>query len=119
MNKEILKEIWLPVEKLKQQIEKRELMTAKRYNERAKSNGEKYTYFILDKTHNAVKIGYSRSPIFRFDCFQNSTLNKLKLLKIITGNHERQMHQKFKTYFIRNEWFRYSDEIQVFIRKRY
>lgn len=77
-----------------------------------------FTYFIQDESGN-IKIGKSVNPEKRFIESQVGNASKLTLLLYIFGNKEKQLHQKFDFYRIRNsEWFKPNKQLKRFIEER-
>jgi len=77
-----------------------------------------FTYFIQDELGN-IKIGKSLNPEKRL--FENQIGNALKLTLIlyIFGDKEKQLHQKFDFYRIRNsEWFKPNGQLTRYIDSR-
>lgn len=73
-----------------------------------------FTYFIQDELGN-IKIGKSFTPEKRFQEFQVGNASKLTLLLYIIGNSEKELHQKFKSFRIRGEWFKQNEELLEYI----
>lgn len=77
-----------------------------------------FTYFIQDESGN-IKIGKSINPEKRFIESQVGNASKLTLLLYIIGNKEKQLHQKFDFYRIRNsEWFEPNKQLKRYIEER-
>jgi len=81
------------------------------YNERKSysDNCEKTNlYFIEDEANGAIKIGVANCPETRMRQLQVGNPNKLFLLKVIDDINpidELDIHEKYKNYRIRGEWF--------------
>ncbi len=75
-------------------------------------------YFVHNKTRNAVKIGFSENSERRFLALQTVSLDDLKLIGEIEGDRtvEKLLHQRFKEFRIRGEWFLASHELMEYIR---
>lgn len=77
-----------------------------------------FTYFIQDEFGN-IKIGRSVNPEKRFAINQVGNASKLSLILYIIGNKEKQLHQKFDFYRIRNsEWFKPNKQLKRYINER-
>ena len=81
-----------------------------------------YLYFISTTRKNVVKIGIAKNPNKRLKTFQTANYEKLIILRVIqvpTRNLafelEKALHQKFKKYHIRGEWFKLTPTIINFI----
>ena len=73
-------------------------------------------YFI--RCGEAVKIGISVKPYERIANLSSANHQKMELLATMDGSRkeEKAMHAKFAAYRIKGEWFRYSAEIDKFIK---
>ena len=81
-----------------------------------------YVYFIATKRKNAVKIGIANNPDQRLKTFQTANYEELIILRVIkVANRdmafklEKALHQKFKKYHIRGEWFKLTPTVVKFI----
>lgn len=81
-----------------------------------------YVYFITNGRKNVVKIGVAKNPSKRLKTFQTANHEKLIVLRVIRLNSrteafrlERALHQKFKKYHIRGEWFKLTSTVLSFI----
>lgn len=74
-------------------------------------------YLIADIEKRWCKIGISRNPKSRSNSIQTGIPFEVEILNVIEGDRkeERNLHQKFKKYHIRGEWFYYNTEIQKHI----
>jgi hypothetical protein len=72
-------------------------------------------YFI--RGGDLVKIGKANHPEMRLRELQTGSPFALELLLTLEGGtqEERALHKRFIAYRVRNEWFRYEDEIRDFI----
>lgn len=79
-----------------------------------------YVYFVLNKTQNEVKIGFSRNPECRLRSFQTGTTDELVLLKQVIGGRkeEQKIHLKFANFRIKGEIFQYSLKLKSFIEQQ-
>ena len=82
-----------------------------------------YVYFIATKRKNAVKIGVAKNPDKRLKTFQTANYQELIILRVIkVANRdlafklEKALHQKFKKYHIRGEWFKLTPTVIKFIK---
>lgn len=73
-------------------------------------------YFVSQNKH--LKIGYSNDPAFRVKCLQTSSPIKLKLIATMPGDSKTEsgLHYMFNHLRARGEWFRYTDELKLFVR---
>lgn len=72
-----------------------------------------HTYFVA--THNRVKIGRSASPPKRIKSLQTAQPEPLRVLLVLEGDREREMHDRFSRHRRSGEWFNLDDEILDFI----
>jgi hypothetical protein len=85
-------------------------------------------YFILDRTANAVKIGFTaRLATMRLMDIQLWSANKLEIIHTMPGNQsggdsvargivsEKGLHRRFKVHRMHGEWFRWCPEIAEFV----
>lgn len=73
------------------------------------------TYFIANSKY--VKIGKSFHVDRRFKDLLVGSPEPLSLLLVLPGNRERELHQQFKSYHVRGEWFELTKEIRDFIAR--
>lgn len=73
-------------------------------------------YAILNKINNKVKIGTANNPEERLRQLQTGNSDPLILAAVINAN-ERQLHQRFRRYHFRGEWFEYSREVENFFKE--
>lgn len=74
------------------------------------------TYVILSGP--AVKIGRSNNVRGRLAQLQHATATKLKLLLVLEGDREKELHQQFAHLRKEGEWFAYEPELQAFVAKQ-
>ena len=81
-----------------------------------------YVYFISTKRKKVVKIGVANNPKKRLKTFQTANHEELIILRVIkVANRdlafklESALHQKFKKYHIRGEWFKLTPTVIDFI----
>lgn len=77
-------------------------------------------YFIGSSEFKLVKIGFSLDTITlksRINLLQTSSPFTIEVIKCYDGdrNLEKALHKKFKHLKVKNEWFKYEDEIVNFI----
>lgn len=79
--------------------------------------GDGITYFIQGEKTGLIKIGMTvRScPCERYAALQASSPDKLLILGLIRGNHERKLHQRFSDSRSHGEWFHPSSGLLDFI----
>lgn len=74
-------------------------------------------YLISDSEKQYCKIGYTKkNPLQRLCTLQVGNPMKLSIISLIAGStsFEKLIHKKFKKYYIRGEWFKYSKDIIEF-----
>lgn len=73
-------------------------------------------YFLLC-SDNRVKIGTTTNIKHRMSGIQNGQSDEVKLLVEIQGSYETEkaLHQQFKRYRIRGEWFRYEGKLKTYV----
>lgn len=64
-----------------------------------------YTYLMIDKSNNAVKIGKSVNPLKRERTLQSEKIS-IKLIYAVDKDIENKLHKKYRDKRIRGEWFR-------------
>ena len=81
-----------------------------------------YVYFISNERKTVVKIGVANKPMKRLKTFQTAHYEELIILKVIKVSSralafklEVALHQKFKKYHIRGEWFKLSSSVRDLI----
>ena len=81
-----------------------------------------YVYFISTTRKNVVKIGIANNPKKRLKTFQTANYEELIILRVIKVENralafklETALHQKFKRYHIRGEWFKLTPTVMKFI----
>lgn len=71
-----------------------------------------FVYFIGDKLHTGIKVGYSKKPERRLKQLQTSNASKLEILYLIensTKETEKYYHRMFSSYLnISGEWYDYK-----------
>ena len=63
------------------------------------------TYFIQRGKNGPIKIGKSKDPEARLKELQTASDEELHLLAVVSGDIEKQLHEHFKNFRIRGEWF--------------
>jgi hypothetical protein len=71
-----------------------------------------FTYFILSRATNTIKIGIAKDVEKRKKVLQNACGNELEILHVIEGNIEKELHSKFSHLRQKGEWFTYTEEIK-------
>jgi len=77
-----------------------------------------YVYFIKNGEYNQVKIGWSDRPSIREKELQTGNPNQLKIIGVLPSQEssvETFLHDRYKIYHIRGEWFKYEGELKTFI----
>ena len=83
---------------------------------------ELFVYFILNRDHNAVKIGMSHDPKERIKHLQKFMLDELEFLGCISCGEnarkvEKELHRIFESSHIKGEWFKYELFVKESVRK--
>lgn len=73
------------------------------------------TYFIRAGDNGPVKIGISADPEKRLRGLQTAQPDKLKLLGVLSGDHESKLHRQFNDLRLHGEWFRPAATLLEFI----
>jgi predicted GIY-YIG superfamily endonuclease len=83
-----------------------------------------YVYFITNQHKTVVKIGIANSPKRRLKTFQTANHEELLILKTIKLKNrteafqlETALHNKFKKFHIRGEWFKLTRTVNSFIER--
>lgn len=80
-----------------------------------KRNGEKsFVYFMLDSDSDQIKIGRSVDPEKRLEQFKTAEPDIMMLAYYpeTKAFNETTLHQRFKRYRMKREWFRATKEIR-------
>lgn len=77
-------------------------------------------YFIQEEDTKNVKIGYTKDIESRFKGIQACNSSELHLMGVVQGDitAERRLHKKFDKHRIRNEWFKFSDDLKEYIKDK-
>lgn len=67
-----------------------------------------YTYLI--QQGECLKIGYTTDVKKRLRQYRTHNVD-FKLLYVLKGNEEKELHNKFSKFKFKNEWFNFDDEI--------
>jgi hypothetical protein len=79
------------------------------------TSGRIQTYFIQAETGGPVKIGKSRDASARLRGLQTGHPERLRVITLIDGDVESELHQKFAHLRTAGEWFRYTQELTDFL----
>lgn len=74
-----------------------------------------FTYFVQGPPFSPVKIGRATDVAQRVSSLQTATPHELRILRILEGDREAEMHERFSDDRIRGEWFRWSPAIESFV----
>jgi len=78
-----------------------------------------YCYFIGNRKRKVVKIGRTTNIYTRLKSIQTGYPYNLKILGYIETKRpkktEKKMHQYYRRYNLRGEWFKLSDRIELFL----
>ena len=78
---------------------------------------ESWTYFIQPEKGGNIKIGYtSRNPLQRLSALQTGCPDKLKIVGLIKGDVEKDLHKKFKKLNSNGEWFKNTKHLRNYIK---
>jgi hypothetical protein len=69
------------------------------------------TYIMKDELNSLYKIGKSKNPRLREKTLQ-SEKPTIKMIKVINDDIEKELHNKYKDFRIRGEWFNLN-KIQI------
>jgi hypothetical protein len=77
------------------------------------SKAKGHVYFILAKTSQMIKIGFSRDPQKRFTDLSTGSPEPLVLWGTVPGSFgaEALLHRRFNHLRIKGEWFKATDEV--------
>jgi hypothetical protein len=70
------------------------------------------TYVIEAVGTGTVKIGKSTNVGARMATLQTSTPSELRLVAVLKGDIENNLHRRFAAHRLNGEWFRFDDEIK-------
>jgi hypothetical protein len=74
-----------------------------------------FTYFIQGTPHGPVKIGRTEDVSDRISTLQTGHHDTLRLLLVLDGDREAELHKRFRNDRIRGEWFRWSEAVETFV----
>lgn len=75
-----------------------------------------WTYFVQSIDGGPIKIGFtSQTPDERLANLQTGSPVQLRIVGLLRGNREREMHQRFRQYRLQGEWFSVSKDLLTFI----
>ena len=80
--------------------------------ERAQHRAAAFTYAIADGD-GLIKIGIACDVEARLAILQTGNARELRVVGVMDGNHENQLHERFASYRVRGEWFKDVDEIRA------
>lgn len=79
------------------------------------------TYIAYNPCTGLTKIGRSTNHESRLDDLKRLKKTKLKIIKIINGDHEQILHYRYHSLLIGNEWFnlnkKHYKEIREYAKK--
>jgi hypothetical protein len=75
-------------------------------------------YFIRNGVRDRVKIGFSENHKVRLSSLQGASPDALMLIGTLPGTvkFERRMHERFKAYREKGEWFRVEGKLATFLK---
>lgn len=77
-----------------------------------------WTYFVQAVSGGPIKIGFTtRKPNERLAALQTGAPVELKIVGLLAGNREREMHERFRDARLHGEWFTPSKQLVQFISK--
>jgi hypothetical protein len=66
-----------------------------------------YTYFVQSSSGGNIKIGRTtRDPRWRIRQLQTGSQERLRLIGLLEGDRERELHDRFSDYLVHGEWFK-------------
>jgi hypothetical protein len=74
-----------------------------------------HTYVVRAGQTDAVKIGHAENVHARVGELQIANHEKLRILRIVRGNVETEMHRHFAERRIHGEWFRFCEEMLTWL----
>lgn len=74
-----------------------------------------YTYFIQAEAGGPIKIGKAHNPIHRLKSLQTGNSKKLRIIRLIKGDVEGQLHERFEHLRQLGEWFKCDPELNKFL----
>lgn len=89
-------------------------------HKRRYSKSAYFVYFLRDGHRGKIKIGCTRKLEKRYSALQSGNPRTLTLLGCLNGGHllERSLHDRFKKFRHRREWFESSSELLEFINSK-
>lgn len=74
-------------------------------------------YFCRSEVGGPVKIGFATDVVARLSGLQTSHHSELILVNAIAGSHadEKALHERFKAYRLKGEWFRYAGTFKRYL----
>jgi hypothetical protein len=78
-----------------------------------------FTYIIQGISHGPVKIGRAEDVADRVKTLQTGHHDELRVLLVLDGDRESELHKRFRRDRIRGEWFRWSVDIETFVAERF
>lgn len=77
-----------------------------------------WTYFVQSVNGGPIKIGFTtRKPNERLAALQTGAPVELRIVGLLAGNREREMHERFRDARLHGEWFTPSKQLVQFISK--
>lgn len=77
---------------------------------------DEWTYFVQSVDGGPIKIGYtSQHPESRLSNLQTGSPVPLRIIGLLPGNREREMHERFKRIRKHGEWFSADKSLLAFI----
>lgn len=77
-----------------------------------------FTYVIQGAPLSPVKIGRASDIDSRLRSLQTGSPHELRVLLVLEGDVESELHVRFKDDRINGEWFRWSKKIESFISEK-
>ena len=73
-------------------------------------------YVYMLKSNEFVKIGHSNNLCSRLETLKSSNPIQMDIISLFAGGkaEEAMLHDKFKQFHLRNEWFTYVEEIKQY-----
>ena len=110
-------DLWVELQMEKAEDKGRKYIELLLHNRAQKDNEYKYTYILTDKS-GKYKIGRTSDLKKRFStlCVSNPTI---KIIAIIIGDAEEELHRRFRNKQVKGEWFDLSDFDIKYILNKY
>ena len=110
-------DLWVELEMEKAEDKGRKLLELLLHDRGQRNDEYKYTYILTDKS-GKYKIGRTSDLKKRFSTFCVSNPS-IKIIAIIIGDAEEELHRRFRNKQVKGEWFDLSDFDIKYILNKY